>query len=62
MSKRGALSLMADIVAAVYNCRSSGLSPAFGCKNNLYSSNANEDIHAPAELWYPSSSWPNLNN
>ena len=55
MSIRGALALVADIVAAVYDCRSSRLSSGFGCKNNSRSSKANEDVGAPAELGYPSS-------
>ena len=44
MSKRGALALIADIVAAVYDCRSSRLSSGFGCKNNSHSSKANEAL------------------
>ena len=39
---RGSLSLIADIVAAVYDCRSSRLSSGFGCKNKPHSSKANE--------------------
>jgi hypothetical protein len=62
MSKRGALSLIADIVAAVYDCRSLGLSSGFGCKNNSHSSKANEDVGAPAERGYPTSKCPNVNN
>jgi hypothetical protein len=52
---RGALSLIAEIVAAVYDCRSSRLSSGFGCKNNSHSSKANEDVGAPTELGYLSS-------
>jgi hypothetical protein len=44
MSKRGALSLIADIVAVVYDRRSSGLSSGFGCKNNTHSSKANGSL------------------
>jgi hypothetical protein len=36
-----ALGLFAEIVEAVYDCRSSGLSSDFGCKNNTHSSKAN---------------------
>jgi hypothetical protein len=60
MSKRGALSLIADIVATVYDCRSSGLSSDFGCINNSHSGKANEDVGAPTELGYPNSKCPNV--
>jgi hypothetical protein len=33
ISMRGALLPIADIVAVVYDCRPSGLSSGFGCKN-----------------------------
>ncbi|MCX6963998.1 MAG: hypothetical protein NTW41_01410 [Verrucomicrobia bacterium] len=45
----------AEIVAAVYDCRSSRLPSGFGCTNNSHSGKANEDVGAPAELGYPSS-------
>jgi hypothetical protein len=45
----------AGIVEAVYDCRSSGLSSGFGCRNNSHSGKANEDVGAPTELGYPSS-------
>jgi len=54
MSKPGALSLIAGIVAAVYDCRASRLSSGFGCKNKLLSSEANEDFTASAEQGYTS--------
>jgi hypothetical protein len=60
MSKRGTLSLITDIVAVVYDCRSSGLSSGFGCKNNSHSGKANGDVGAPAELGYPNSKCPNV--
>jgi hypothetical protein len=44
----------AEIVAAVYDCRSSRLSSGFGCKNKLLSSEANEDFTASAEQGYTS--------
>jgi hypothetical protein len=47
MSKRGALALIADFVAAVYDCRSSRLSSGFGCTNNSHSSKANENVGDP---------------
>jgi len=50
-----ALGPFAEIVEAVYDCRSTGLSSGFGCKNNSHSSKANEDVGATAELGYPSS-------
>ena len=53
MLMRGALSLIADIVAAVYDCRSLPFRQV-GYKNNSHSSNANEDFGAPTELGYPS--------
>jgi len=62
MSTRGALSLIAEIVEAVYDCRSSRLSSGFGCTNNYHSSKANEDVGAPAELGYPTSKCPNVKN
>jgi hypothetical protein len=43
----------AEIVAAVYDCRSSGLSSGFGCRNNSHSGKANEDVGGPAELGIP---------
>jgi hypothetical protein len=46
-------SLIADIVEAVYDYRSSGLYSGFGRKNNSHSSKANEDVGAPAERGYP---------
>jgi hypothetical protein len=49
-----ALALIAGIVAAVYDCRSSRLSSGFGCKNKLLSSEANEDFTASAEQGYTS--------
>jgi hypothetical protein len=48
------LALIAGIVAAVYDCRSSRLSSGFGCKNKLLSSEANEDFTASAEQGYTS--------
>jgi hypothetical protein len=57
-----ALGPFADIVEVVYVCRSSGLSSDFGCTNNSYSGKANEDVGAPAELGYPTSKCPNVNN
>jgi hypothetical protein len=62
MSTRGALSLIAEIVEAVYYCRSSGLSSDFGCTNNSHSGKANEDVGAHAELGYPTSKCPNVKN
>jgi hypothetical protein len=62
MSKREALSLIADIVAVAYDCRSSRLSSGIGCTNNSHSSKANEDVGAPAERAYPTSKCPNVNN
>ncbi len=43
----------AEIVAAVYDCRSSRLSSGFGCTNNSHSGKANEDVGGPAELGIP---------
>ena len=45
----------AEIVEAVYDCRSARLSSGFGCTNNSHSSNANKDVGAPTELGYPAS-------
>jgi hypothetical protein len=57
-----ALGPFAEIVEAVYECRSSGLSSDFGCTNNSHSGKANEDVGAPAELGYPTSKCPNVKN
>jgi hypothetical protein len=57
-----ARSPFAEIVEAVYECRSSGLSSDFGCTNNSHSGKANEDVGAPAELGYPTLKCPNVNN
>jgi hypothetical protein len=54
--------LFAELVEAVYDCRSSGLSSDFGCTNNSHSGKANEDVGAPAELRYTTSKCPNVNN
>ena len=48
-----ALTLIAGIVAAVYDCRSSRLSSGFGCKNKSLSSEANEDFTAVASRGIP---------
>ena len=50
MLKREAISLIADIVAAVCHRRSSDLSSGFGCTNNSHSGKANEDVGAPCVL------------
>jgi hypothetical protein len=55
-----ALGPLTDIVATVYDCRSSRLSSGFGCINNSHSGKANEDVGAPAELGYPNSKCPNV--
>jgi hypothetical protein len=52
----------AEIVEAVYDCRSSRLSSGFGFKNNSHSSKANEDVGAPAEIGFHSSNGPNVKN
>ena len=52
----------AEIVEAVYDCRSSGLSSDFGCTNNSHSGKANEDVGAPAEFDYPTSKFLNVKN
>jgi hypothetical protein len=39
-----ALGPFAEIVEAVYDSRSSGLSSGFGCKNNSHSSNGNGSL------------------
>jgi hypothetical protein len=53
MSKRGAISLIADIVAAVYDCRSSGLSSCLGCKIIPHSSKANGPLLLLPNLGIP---------
>ena len=53
MSMRGALALIADIVAAVCDCRSSDLSSGFGCKNNSHSGKAKGSLALLPHLVIP---------
>jgi hypothetical protein len=53
MLKRGALSLIADIVAAVCHRRSSDLSSGFGFKNNSHSGKANGSLALLPSLVIP---------
>jgi hypothetical protein len=53
MSMRGALALIADIVAAVCHRRSSDLSSGFGCKNNSHSGKGNGSLALLPSLVIP---------
>jgi hypothetical protein len=53
-SRRGALSLIAEIVAAVYDCRSSSLSSGW-LQKQVPLQQSQRNVGAPVELGYPSS-------